>query len=103
MTINLTETPSTGIMLKHFTKMLFKFVQYLAMSRSSPVVWRGEDGYTLAIVGNLITFLFHFMTANNVVEIIEPQEPMRYIRAELNTDATLAWRPADLRLRVRPQ
>jgi len=51
-------------------------------------------------MGNFITLLFYFMAADDVVEIIQPQESICNIWTKLNTDASLAWRPAVLRLRV---
>jgi len=54
-------------------------------------------------MGNFITLLFYFMAADDVVEIIQPQESICNIWTKLNTDASLAWRPAVLRLRVRPK
>ena len=68
-----------------------------------PVVWCGEDSYTFAIMSNLVALLFHFVAANDVVEIIQPQESIRNIWTEVNADASLAWRPAALWLRVGPQ
>jgi len=54
-------------------------------------------------MSNLIALLLHFMAANNVLEIILPQKSIRYIWTKVNTDTSLAWRPAILWLRVRPQ
>jgi len=68
-----------------------------------PVVWCGENSNTFAIMGNLIALLFHFMAANDVVEVIQPQESICNIWTKLNTDASLAWRPAVLWLWVGPQ
>ena len=52
---------------------------------------------------NLIALLLYFMAANNIVEIIQPQKSICNIWTKLNTDASFAWRPATLWLRIRPQ
>lgn len=68
-----------------------------------PVVRCREDSYTFAIMCNLIAVLFHFMAANNIFKVIRPQESICYIWTKVNTNSALAWRPAILRLRIRPQ
>jgi len=68
-----------------------------------PVVGSGENGDAFSIVCDLVPILLHFMTPDDVVQIVLLEKTFRHVRSKLYPYAALARRPADLGLRIRPE
>lgn len=54
------------------------------------VVWCREDCYALSVMCNLVAFMLHFVATYDIVEIVQPQKPVRHIWTELHANTTFA-------------
>ena len=85
----------------HFVAFRFYLEQYMKffsnINNQTIMKWFGK------YVEQATRLAFYLMRSYNIIEVIGFEECFGDVGTELDADATLRWRTASLRLRVRPQ